>query len=205
MFFLYGASGHGKVILEILKSSGKDVYGIFDDGNNLPSTILEVPILGVFSEDKWNESYALIISIGNNNIRKIIVEKLDVTFGIAIHPKSQISPSVKIGKGTTLMAGSIVNASTRIGEHCIVNTNASLDHDCVIEDFVHISPGAVITGGVSIGEGTHIGAGVIVIPGVKIGKWVTIGAGAVIINNIPDYTTVVGNPGRIIKQKEKNG
>jgi acetyltransferase EpsM len=98
------------------------------------------------------------------------------------------------------MPGVTVNSSTTIGAHCILNTNSSIDHDCILDNYVHISPNATLCGGISIGEGTHIGAGAVVIPGIKIGKWCTIGAGSVIINNIPDYSTVVGNPGKIIKQ-----
>jgi len=70
----------------------------------------------------------------------------------------------------------------------------------MIEDFVHISPNSALAGGVEIGEGSQIGIGASVIQGIKVGKWCVIGAGAVIINDIPDYSVVVGNPGRIIKK-----
>ena len=79
-----------------------------------------------------------------------------------------------------------------------------MEHDVQIEDFVHISPGSVITGGIKIGEGTQVGAGATVIPGITIGKWVTIGAGAVVINDIPDFAVVVGNPAKIIKFNKTN-
>ena len=204
MYYLYGASGHGKVILEVIEASGNKVLGIFDDGENLPNSILEVPTLRFFPKEKWGDDNFLIISIGNNKTRKKIVNKFSVSYGIAIHPKSQLSSSAKIGEGTVLMAGSNINACALIGKHCIINTNSSVDHDCLIDDFVHISPNATITGGVSIGEGTHIGAGAIVIPGIKIGKWATIGAGAVIINDVPDYAIIVGNPGKVIKYKEES-
>ena len=98
------------------------------------------------------------------------------------------------------MPGVTINSSTIIGAHCIINTNSSVDHDCVLEHYVHISPNATLCGSVFVGEGTHIGAGSVLIPGVKIGKWCTIGAGSVIIKDVPDYSTVVGNPGKIIKQ-----
>ncbi len=93
----------------------------------------------------------------------------------------------------------MINVDTKIGKHCIINTAASIDHECVLEDFVHISPNATLSGGVYVGEGTHIGSGAVIVPNIKIGKWATIGAGAVIIRDVPDYATVVGNPGRIIK------
>lgn len=197
--WLYGASGHGRVIIEILKDLNYTIKGVFDDGDNLHSSLLKIPILGKFAQNEWSTSDKLIISIGDNLIRKKISKRINVEFTKAIHPSAIISSSVVINVGTVVMAGAIVNSCTKIGEHCIINTNSSIDHDCLIGNFVHISPGAVLTGGVTIGEGAHIGAGAIIIPGIKIGKWVTVGAGAVIIKDIPDYTTVVGNPGKIIK------
>lgn len=101
------------------------------------------------------------------------------------------------------MANVSINPSASIGNHCIINTGSIVEHDCVLSDFVHISPKAALAGNVFVGEGTQIGIGAAVIQGIKIGKWVTVGAGAVIIKDIPDYAVVVGNPGKIIKIKEQ--
>ncbi|MCG8386779.1 MAG: acetyltransferase, partial [Cytophagales bacterium] len=98
-----------------------------------------------------------------------------------------------------IMPGTVVNAGTVIGEHAIINTSASVDHDCVIEDFVHIAPNSTLCGNVQVGEGTLFGAGAVAIPGVKIGKNCTVGAGAVVVNDVPAGATVVGNPAKIIK------
>jgi acetyltransferase EpsM len=99
------------------------------------------------------------------------------------------------------MHGAILQADVQIGVHCIINTGASVDHDCVIDDYVHISPHTTLCGNVTVGEGSHIGAGATIIQGIKIGRWVTVGAGTVIIRDVPDYAVIVGNPGRIIKIK----
>ncbi len=201
--YLYGGSGHGKVIKEIAENSNVNVIAFVDD-NPKSSTLLNVPILKTSEiEDVIKKEF--IISIGSNEIRKMISKKLTNISDAIVDPSAQISDFVTIEKGTVVMPSVVVNSDTNIGAHVILNTGAIIEHDCKIGDFAHISPNVTITGGVSIGEGTHIGAGAIVIPGIKIGKWVTIGAGAVIINDIPDYTTAVGNPGRVIKRKEKNG
>src|SRR5690606_21947196 len=110
-----------------------------------------------------------------------------------------ISSSVKIDIGTVLMQGTIIQADTFIGKHAIINTRASIDHDSTVEDFVHISPGAILCGGVQIGEGTHIGAGAVILPGIKIGQWCKVGAGAVVAKNIPSNCTAVGIPAKPIK------
>lgn len=190
--YLYGASGHSKVIVEILESLSIPVEGLYDD-NAAISHIWQYKVTsfpGFFN--KANDR--LIISIGNNVIRKQIANKLDVQFGLAIHPKTSISARTSIGNGTVVMAGVTVNADTKIGQHCIINTNSSVDHDCILGDYVHISPNAALCGGVQVGEGAHIGAGAVVIPGVKIGAWAVIGAGAVVVKNVPDGIIVKGNP-----------
>lgn len=197
---LFGASGHGKVIRDIVLSTNNNVEAFFDD-NRINDQLLKIP---VFSSDeiKKYEENKFIIGIGDNAIRKIISKKLKVDFTKAIHKTAIVSDFTIIEEGTVVMAGAIVNADTRIGKHCIINTNAVIEHDCEIKDFVHISPSASVTGNVTIGEGTHIGAGATIIPGIKIGKWVIVGAGSVIIKNIPDNAIVVGNPGRIINYRE---
>lgn len=201
--YLYGGSGHGKVIKEIAKNSNLNVVAFVDD-NPKSNTLLNVPILKTSQlEDIENKQF--VISIGNNKIRKIISEKLSKISDAIIDPSAHISDFVTIGKGTVVMPSVVINPDSNIGAHVILNTGAIIEHDCTIGDFAHISPNATITGGVFVGEGTHIGAGAVIIPGIKIGKWVTVGAGAVIINDIPNYTTVVGNPGKIIKRKDKNG
>ncbi|WP_114820311.1 acetyltransferase [Chryseobacterium sp. KLBC 52] len=193
--YLFGASGHGKVIADIAAANDIKIKA-FIDQDVTKKECYGFPVLNNLPEDKEK----LIIAIGNNFTRKKIAEQIKHEIGILIHPKSIISGSVKIERGTVIMGGVVINADTVIGKHCIINTNASVDHDCVVEDFVHISPNSALAGGVEVGEGSQIGIGASVIQGIKIGKWCVIGAGAVIIADVPDYSIVVGNPGRIIKK-----
>lgn len=197
--YLYGASGHAKVIIEILESKGVQIEGLFDDNESIKS-LLQFPVQKFIASFIQNKK--LIISIGNNVIRRKIATSINAEYGIAIHPKSTISQRSFIAEGTVIMAGVTVNSGTQIGKHCIINTNASIDHDCVLENFVHISPNAALCGDVQIGEGTHIGTGAIIIPGKRIGKWCTIGAGSVVLKDIPDYSIAVGNPCKIIKKSK---
>ncbi|MFY0255865.1 acetyltransferase [Chitinophaga sp. 30R24] len=189
--YLYGASGHAKVIIEILQSQGILVEGLFDDNPDIRQ-LWEYAVTA-FADVGIQE---MIVSIGNNAIRKKVAASLPVLFGRALHQRANISPTATIGAGTVVMAGATLNADVNVGRHCIINTNASVDHDCVLEDYVHISPNAALCGNVTIGEGAHIGAGAVVIPGVTIGRWAVIGAGAVVTRDIPTYSTAVGNPAR---------
>ena len=197
---VYGASGHGKVIIEILEDMGIDDIILWDDAAT--GSIWDYPIVKPHvMDDDFDEQ--IVVAIGVNATRKKVVEKLssDTDYINAIHPSAIISKRANIGDGTVVMAGATINADTDIGTHCIINTNASIDHDCVLGNYVHISPNATLSGIVSVGEGTHIGAGASVIQDIKIGKWCTIGAGAVVITDIPDYATAVGCPAKVIKIK----
>jgi sugar O-acyltransferase (sialic acid O-acetyltransferase NeuD family) len=199
---LYGASGHAKVICEILEAQGRIPYGLIDD-NPLVTSLLDYSVYNTLQQAAVQPDDQFIISIGSNRIRKIVAQQLSaVQFTNATHPSAVISPRSSIGRGTVVMANVSVNVHSNIGHHVILNTNSSIDHDCMVEDFVHISPNAALAGNVQVGEGTQIGIGASVKQNIRIGKWVIVGAGAVIIRDVPDYAVVVGNPGRIIKMDQ---
>lgn len=196
--YLYGASGHGKVIAEIAEENNISITAFIDLDKS------KIDLLGykVINEIPKSD-IETVISIGNNAIRKkIVFSNTNFSYKTLLHQKSFISKRSQIKEGTVVMAGVSINSEVKIGKHCIINTNASIDHDCIIHDFVHISPNVALAGNVTVGEGSHIGIGASVIQGITIGKWCTIGAATVIINDVPDGATVVGNPGKIIKTKD---
>ena len=192
--YLYGASGHAKVIIDILRANNEKLEALFDDNEAIDS-LLDYPVLR--SSEVCGP---LIISIGSNGIRRKIAESLNVTFGSAFHPSALISEEAEIKEGTVVMQGAIIQSGTHIGKHCIINTGASVDHECLIGDYVHISPHCTLCGNVQVGEGTWIGAGTTITPGVKIGNWSVVGAGSVVTKNIPDNVLAVGNRCKVIKK-----
>mgnify|MGYP003582248490 CR=1 FL=1 len=200
--YLYGASGHCKVVIDILKSNNVIIKCILDDKPK-DEFLANIPVK-ISSEIKMTSNEEIIISIGNNLIRKEIASNIKGSFFKAIHNNAVVSDAATINDGTVVMAGAIINSDAKIGKHCIINTGSIIEHDCEINDYCHISPSVALAGNVIIGEGTHVGIGSSIIQGVKIGKWVTIGAGAVIIKDIPDFAVVVGNPGKIIKFNKTN-
>ena len=190
---LYGASGHGKVVRSALENN---VELFFDDNKKL-KTFVGVDVKNY--DPLFLKEMSLIISIGNNKIRKQVSKKIQHSYGIVKAKSSIVDKSVEIGEGSQIIHGAVIQMDVRIGSHVIVNTASSIDHDCIIEDFVHIAPNSTLCGNVFIGEGTLIGAGAIVLPGVKIGAWCKIGAGGVIRKDVPDHAIVIGNPSKRIK------
>lgn len=194
---IYGASGHGKVVFDILNSRNIQIDAVFDDNPEIEN-FLGVKVSHKPTKDQLENPS--VLAIGSNVVRKQIARRFTGLIAEAVsHATAIISNNIKLGMGTVIMPGAIINAGTTIGKHCIINSGAVVEHDVNLEDFVHIAPNSVVTGNVSIDEGTQIGAGASVIPGIKIGKWASIGAGAVIIKDVPDFAVVAGNPGKIIK------
>ena len=191
---IYGASGHGSVILDILVNNDIEVEGFIDD-----KPLKEYKSLPVYFREDIRSNDELIIGIGDNGTRKKLALSLDgIRFMNAIHPRSVVSANVKIGVGCAIMAGAVINTSTALGDHVVVNTRSSIDHDCEVGDFVHLSPGSTICGGVTIGEGSQVGAGATILPNLTIGSNVVIGAGAVVTKDIPDNSRAIGIPARLI-------
>ena len=191
-----GAGGHAKVLASILEVTAFELIAVFD-----PDKTKE-RFFGVKNEGDYTTSAhpeaKLLIAIGDNAIRKRISQSISHKFAQAIHPSAQIDRLVQLGQGVQVMPLAVINRATKIGHHCIINSNATVEHDCTIADFVHIAPGATICGGVTVGEQSLVGANATVLPNCVIGKNVIIGAGTVVTKNIPDNTLVTGVPGKII-------
>jgi len=195
---LLGVGGHSKVVVEMARLSGLDVFCLYDDNPAIQNhEFYGLKVSGPISSFKNGSG---VIAIGDNKIRKYINEKLlKVIWGTVIHPSAIISEDATIGVGSVIMAGVIIQPGVKIGNHCIINTGSCIDHDCQINDYVHIAPNTSLAGGVEVGEGTLIGIGSSIIPNIKIGQWSMIGAGSVVLHDQPDYCTIVGSPARPIK------
>lgn len=197
---IIGASGHGKVIADIVHKSGDKVIGFLDD-DPAKKEVNRIPILGKVEDiEQYKKDNCFIIGIGNNQIRKEIAENnLELNYYTAIHPTAVIGEGVYIGNGTAVMAGAVINADANIGEHCIINTSAVVEHECMIGDYTHVSPQACLCGNVRVGEECHIGAGTTIINNQSITANVVFGAGCVVIKSMKQKGTYVGVPAKLIK------
>jgi sugar O-acyltransferase (sialic acid O-acetyltransferase NeuD family) len=196
--FIYGAGGHGKVVLDAMQIANQTCYGFIDNNNNAHWAGITV----YNNKNLPKVSAGIIhIAIGDAATRAKLeqqLNKLGYSFFTVQHPLAAISKNSKIGVGSFLAATAVIAPYATIGKHVIVNHGAVVDHDCAVGDVCHIAPRALLGGGVTVGNRVLIGSGAIVLPKVSIGDDVIIGAGAVVTKNVAAGTTVVGNPARLL-------
>jgi sugar O-acyltransferase (sialic acid O-acetyltransferase NeuD family) len=201
---LYGASGHGRVVADILRTRQdiEHVGYVDDDRAKMQILVGQKPVFGnagVLARLFESGVRAAIVTIGENATRErkaTILQELGFELEVAIHPDTTIVPGTTIGAGTVIMAGVVINPGAKIGRNVILNTGATVDHDCTLEDAVHLSPGVHLGGSVWIGRRVHVGIGANIIQGIRVGDESIVGAGAVVIRNVDIGQTVVGNPAR---------
>ena len=201
---IIGAGGHAKVIADIIEKSGDEIVGFLDDNKEIGTTIIkEYKVIGDlnnrFAMAVTKKNLEFIIAIGDNKKREEISHSPNLKFYTAIHPSAQMGLDVEIQEGTVIMANACINSSAKIGKHCIINTGAIIEHDNIIEDFVHISPNVALGGTVKIGKSTHVGIGSTIKNNITICENCKIGAGAVVVKDIEKEGTYIGVPAKGIK------
>ena len=207
---IYGASGHGKVILDILEKNPEvEVVGFFDTDAAKEGVDFCGYKIRHASDEALGVAMALgveyaVISIGDGGERlkvSVWLEGKGFKFFTAVHPSAVLGKESQIGEGTVISATAVVNPYAKVGKHTIVNTGAAVEHDNVIGDYVHIAPGVNLGGNVEVGDFSEVFTNATVLPKVKIGAHVIVGAGAVVLRDVSDNTVVVGNPAREIKKR----
>ncbi len=204
---LWGASGHGKVVLDVGRSQGlfESIVFVDDRYQELGSSFCLCPVLGDQQALPSLRGCSFLVSIGDNKQRARCYE-IALSQGMLpatlIHRTAVLAPSAVVGCGTVVMPGVIVNAGAVIGENCIINTGAIVEHDCRIADHVHISPRVALGGGVSVGSLAHVGIGAIVLPSATVGDESVVGAGSVVLREVSAKCTVVGVPAKVLIRRE---
>jgi len=203
--FIYGAGGHAKVVAEILRLNDFEIVGFLDGvrRDRKGETFYGSIVLGgdeVLDDLRQSDVREVVLGFGNNRLRCKKAQRLaEMGFRLlsALHPNAVCAADVTIGEGTVVASGAVVGPSSRIGRNVIVNTQASLDHDCVVCDGAHVGPGAIVTGVVQVGECAWIGAGAVIADHKSIGADAIVGAGAVVVKDVSEAVVVTGVPARV--------
>jgi sugar O-acyltransferase (sialic acid O-acetyltransferase NeuD family) len=206
----WGATGQSKVLRECMESQGWKVVAIFDNNQKINSPFNDIPIYYGQSGLEWWQSntftnqISFIVAIGGDRGKdRLEIQKYLISHkllpAVAQHLTAFVAAGVTIGLGSQILAHATVCVDTIIGESCIINTGAIVDHECRIGNGVHICPGVNMAGCVEVEDYATIGTGAVIIPRIKIGTGSVIGAGAVVVKDVLPRTVVVGNPARILR------
>jgi sugar O-acyltransferase (sialic acid O-acetyltransferase NeuD family) len=213
-YIIWGGTGNYRVVKELLESQGKSIIAMFDNNPDLVNPYPEIPFIGGENQvENWIGIYAgmvstlkFLVTIGGGYgkdrlaIHNFLLGK-GLNSSVAIHQTAFVATGAIVGEGSMVFARSAVCADARIGRCCIVNTAASVDHECEIEDGAFIGPGATLAGLVKVGRFADIYTGAVILPGITIGEGAVAGAGSVVLRDVEPYTVVAGNPARVIKRR----
>jgi sugar O-acyltransferase (sialic acid O-acetyltransferase NeuD family) len=210
---IVGSSGHAKVVIDIVEHGGRyAIVGLIDRFRTIGEQTLGYEVLG--SEEvlpqlmKDRSLVGAIIAIGDNFIRAKVAMSISemcpaLCFVRAVHPRASIARDVTIGEGSVIMAGVSVNPSCSIGNHCILNTNSSLDHDSVMEEFSSLGPGATTGGNCHVGAYSAISIKATLLHEVQIGRHTIVGAGATVLKNLDSFKVAYGTPARVVRERRE--
>lgn len=206
---IFGSGGHAAVVIDALLQSGHSLPILLLDRDvaRHGKTVLGAPVIG--GEDLLPEltrqgATHFIVGVGSiqdTSLRRKLFDRALAAGLIPMnvrHPSAICSPTVSIGRGVQILAGSIVNTEARLGDNTVVNTGAVIEHHCVLEEDAHVASNATLTGGVHVGRGAHVGAGATIRQCIRIGERAVVGAGAVVVRDVPPGVTVVGVPAEVL-------
>ncbi|MFT7668024.1 MAG: sugar O-acyltransferase (sialic acid O-acetyltransferase NeuD family) [Planctomycetota bacterium] len=209
---IWGAIGQAVVLSEFAAQIGLSILALVDNDEELSSPLAGVPLLrGAAGLERWlaqaggAQPMGAIVAVGGarGSVRMELAASMQA-MGLqsvdAVHPAAYVATDATCGAGLQVMAGAVVGARARLGQQCLINTGATVDHECQLDDGVHVGPGASLAGCVRVGRHSFVGTGAVVLPRIQIGSDVVVGAGAVVTRDLPDGVVVVGNPARVLRK-----
>lgn len=198
---LVGSGGHARSCIDVLESAGFRIAGLVGRQDEVGSSVFGYPVLGVDDDlpALMKDASAALVAVGQIDtpiLRMRLYERLcELGYALPaiVSTFAYVSPRARIGAGSIVMHGAIVNAGVTIGNNCIINSHSLVEHDSDVGDHCHIATRAVLNGGVRVGQGTFVGSGAIVREGVALGKQSVIGMGLSVRHSQPDGAQVVAN------------
>lgn len=196
-----GAGGHGKELLALIRMQGvnqKNVF-FFDENQTLSGLVDQIPVLQTIEELEraLKKSPAFSLGVGAPEFREkldSLLTELGGKITSVIAPTSVVQSELN---DSDVFSFGFVGPQVGLGRGVLINTRASVHHDCQIGEYSEIGPGAILLGNVKIGRKCRIGAGAIILPGIILGDEVVVGAGAVVTRPIPSHQIVMGIPAKV--------
>ena len=199
--YLLGAGGHCRSVIDVIESLGHhSIEGIIGQVDEVGKKIMGYAVCGSDADlekfvSNGNSAFVTVGHIKSADLRKKLFNQLldlRVEIPVVVSPQAYLSAHSDVRAGTILMHGSVVNSCAEIGNNCIINSMALVEHDVKVGDHTHIATRATLNGGVEVGTGCFIGSGSIVKEGVSIGDSVVIGAGSLVLKDVPAKSLVTG-------------
>jgi sugar O-acyltransferase (sialic acid O-acetyltransferase NeuD family) len=208
-----GASGHAKVVIDVLERAGEHVVvGLVDARKPVGTPWYGHTVLGDEAAlgrlvDELSLSGA-VIGIGDNAVRARVADRLStevpaLPFVDAVHPSAAVARGASLGVGVVVAAGAVLGPDATVADHAVVYTGASLDHDGSLGRGASLAPGVVTGGDVRIGALTAVAIGATVLHGRSIGAHTVVGAGSVVVDDLPDHVVALGSPARVIRSRRE--
>lgn len=191
-----GGGGHGRTLVDALRAAGRhELVGVVDDGLPSGSHVSGVEVLGPTTDLARIRAGGVRLAVnGIGGISRpadrvaafdrLVAAGFDLP--AVVHPSAVVEPTATVGPGAQVLAHAYVGSAAEVGFGCLVNTAAVVSHDCRLESYVNVSPGALLAGGVIVGEGAVVGMGVTVNIGVRVGAGARVGNGAVVKADVLD-------------------
>ncbi len=204
---IYGSNGAGRGVKEIA-----ELQGIWSEIVFIDDTVPEDYFKGLkrMSFDSFKSMYTpsvakVVIAVGEPEYKILLYNKVkaaEFEFANVIHPSVYISPDAHIGTGIIAQMGVMIAVDTYVGNNVTLEQYAVVAHDTVIQDHAQISAFVMLAGCSKVGRGTYIGIGVPVREKTTIGSNTIIGMGSVVQKDIPDNVIAMGNPARVMKNRD---
>jgi UDP-perosamine 4-acetyltransferase len=203
---IFGAGNQGRVVLEVLRGSGRSVRAFVDDARAASSNAVSgVPVWpkARFPTGAPFSEVDVFVAVGNNDVRIGLTDQLRADgYRVcnAVHSSAVVSPSARLGDGVLVCALSFVGVETTVADDAVLNTRCSVDHDCVIGRGAYLSPGVTSAGRVTVAERAFVGLGAMLGPNVEVGAGAIVAAGAVVLDHVPPCVLAAGVPARIVRR-----
>ena len=197
---IFGCGGHAKSVLDVVlfnKDYDDIVFVDFDAKQG--ETILGFSVLKSYKVTRED----VFVAVGNNAQRMKLSEKYYSNLVSIVSKRAYIGRDVVLKKGVFIAHNVHIGIMSRIADYCIINTSASLDHECSLGKSVFIGPNATLCGKVSIGDNSFVGAGTVVIENIDVCDNIVIGASSVVVNDLVEQGTYVGSPVRLVVKNHK--